>query len=653
MTHLSELRRFAALIGVVLIWVALLCPARSEVLAEMAVEQLDAIVHRTLESGVWGEEMGGWHSKTQLVFEASTRQLGRKLFTVWDPMPSRNLDFAWTPASAVGDDAVVSGEGRLVWRTRDRPTYDRRSIVIEYIGAMRGGRPDGRGHYRDESGVDYEGEWADGLMQGQGRLRLPNGDEYQGAFLEGRPHGRGRYIDAAGEIYSGAFVAGRRHGTGMTTLPDGTIYQSEWRDGMELASSRSVRLAQNRNAPTFGMPTAGDLQLNLLVAPVRPGIFKAETPSDAVDAAREALGYVGSNTERGLVIRPDKERLMGMWKGNAEIQLTEKEETQHNVAVNNVLETSYGVFSLGKTLQPPLDIIVEVANRATAPVQIKGITLEVSRSVTDLQPAIQVSLLARQCSSDPDGCTPYVPRLGFENFGWGPARNTRLRFSFVVPTSKSVPDHFDFTKPLSDLNRRLTVDFEPELKAAGADTGFLAKEAKTQGFKCDVERIVNCITKIGGSKVFGSLADKVSLVPPGFPGNDDAPRLVTMAAGVLEYQWTDASGQTHSRVSPFRDILWLGRIYTEAEKGEGSATERPIRETIQLQVDRSDYLITRPFQREVPAGRVAAYSLPMEAPRASEHDFTLVLQLADGREIRSRPIHLLYFLPSWQPKYGS
>jgi hypothetical protein len=542
----------------------------------------------------------------------------------------------------------VSGEGRLVWRTSDRPTYDRRSIVIEYIGAMRSGRPNGRGHYRDESGVDFEGEWADGVMQGQGRLRLPNGDEYQGEFRGGRPHGRGRYIDAAGEIYNGPFATGRRDGIGTTTLVNGTAYQSEWRDGKELASSRYVRLAQNRNAPTFGMPTASDLQLNLLVAPVRPGIFKAET-NEAASAAREALGYVGSNTERGLVIRPDKERLIGMWKGNAEIQLTEKEETVHDVA-----EASYGVFSLGKTLLPPLDITVEVANRATAPVQVTGAYLDVSRSVTDLQPAIQVSLLARKCSFGSDtGCSPYSPRLGFENFGWGSARNARLRFSFVAPNNKSMPDHFDITKPLADLNRRLDVDFEPELKAAGADTGFLAKEAKTRGFRCDIERIENCIVKIGGSKVFGSLADKVSLVPPGFPGSDDVPRLVTMAAGVLEYQWIDAAGQMHTRVSPFRDILWLGHVYYEAEKGEGSGTERPIRKTIQLLVDRSDYRIALPFQREVPAGRVVAYSLPIEAPRASEHDFTLVLQLADGREIRSRPIHLLYFIPSWEPKFGS
>lgn len=650
MTHFFEHPHLRApMIGAILVWAAMLGPARAAALAEVPVEQLDAVVNRTLLSGVWGDEIGNWRNKTQLVFDPATRQLLRKLFTIWDPMPSRNLDFAWTPAGTVAEEAVVSGEGRLVWRTRERPGYDPRSVAIEFAGTMRNGRPNGHGHYRDESGVEYEGEWADGVMQGQGRLKLPNGDEYQGAFLAGRPHGRGRYINAAGEIYAGSFVAGRRDGVATTTLPNGATYQSEWHDGTEMASSRSVRLAQSRGPGTIGMLLPGDVQLNLLVSSVSPGIFKADSAEDAAFAAREALGYAGFNTDRGLVIRPNRKRLMDMWKGDAEIQLTEPEEVGNNVA-----EASYGVFALGKTLLPPLDVTIEVANRATTPVQITGAYLDVSKSVTDLQPAIQASLRARQCHSpDPYGprCTAYTPRLGFENFGWGPARNARLRFSFVEPNSRSLPDRFDITKPLGDLNRGLSVDFEQELKGAGVDTGLLARQVKTKGYKCDVNRIKACIATIGGGKVFGSIADKVSL-PPGDKGNDE-PRLVTMVAGVLEYQWTDAAGQTHPRVSPFRGILWLAQIYVEAERGEGSTAERPIRKTIQLMVDRSDYRIALPFQREVPAGRVAAYSLPIEAPRASEHDFAIVLQLADGREIRSRPIHLLYFRPSWEPKIGS
>jgi hypothetical protein len=42
--------------------------------------------------------------------------------------------------------------------------------------------------------------------------------------------------------------------------------------------------------------------------------------------------------------------------------------------------------------------------------------------------------------------------------------------------------------------------------------------------------------------------------------------------------------------------------------------------------------------------------LTVEADKSSTHNFDVVIQLADGREIRSRPIDLLYFKPSWFPE---
>jgi hypothetical protein len=49
---------------------------------------------------------------------------------------------------------------------------------------------------------------------------------------------------------------------------------------------------------------------------------------------------------------------------------------------------------------------------------------------------------------------------------------------------------------------------------------------------------------------------------------------------------------------------------------------------------------------------VASYALSIDAARSSEHALRIVLQLADGREIRSRPISLMFFRPSWQPGSG-
>jgi hypothetical protein len=629
----------------------LLDQAPAEPQPELKVEAFDASIGRILESGVWGGETGKWHSKTQLIFDGSANQLARKLYTVWDPMPSRDLDFSWTPASGTrSNDAIVSGEGHLVWRTRTLPAYDVRSVVIDYYGAMRNGRPEGRGRYRDTAGVEYEGEWTDGNMQGQGSFKLPNGEQYEGEFVAGRPQGRGRYIDASGEIYLGPFVAGRRNGVGTTILPNGTTYQSEWQNGREAESSRSVRLAQAAGAGGAAIPGAGDIWLNIRVSRTDPALFKNEDGGEA-EAARAALGYVGDNTQSGLAIRPDNRRLMDMWKGDAQIQLTPSEE----LGRTDLPDLSYGVFSIGKTLLPPLDLIMEVLNRTTSPVQITGLYVDVDRSVSDLEPAIQVSagLAGRMCGGAEVRHRPaYNPKLTFENFGWGAAQNAKMRFGFVNPTGNSAPQ-YEITKSLGDIDQISTASFEPELQAAGVDTGRLATQAKTtRGFRCrgaaDIQTagtMRGCLVEIGGGKVFGTLLDKIANPP----GAEDASTFATTAAGVLEYDWTDAGGQTHHRVSPLRPVLWLGQILIEAECGDGSTTERIARGSLKLQVDRADYRISVPFQRQVPAGRVGSYSMLIEAPRSSQHDFTIVLQLADGREIRSRPVNLLYFLPSWYP----
>jgi hypothetical protein len=47
----------------------------------------------------------------------------------------------------------------------------------------------------------------------------------------------------------------------------------------------------------------------------------------------------------------------------------------------------------------------------------------------------------------------------------------------------------------------------------------------------------------------------------------------------------------------------------------------------------------------VTPGFTARWRIELQAPETSEHDFRLVLLTADGRQIRSRPVHLTYFIP--------
>src|SRR6187402_1005909 len=64
-------------------------------------------------------ENGAWRSKTQQVFDPVEKSLVRRLYTVWDPEPSRDLDFAWVPDTFADDrEGVINGQGRLIWRLK-------------------------------------------------------------------------------------------------------------------------------------------------------------------------------------------------------------------------------------------------------------------------------------------------------------------------------------------------------------------------------------------------------------------------------------------------------------------------------------------------------------------------------------------------------
>src|SRR5262249_46381861 len=152
--------------------------------------------------------------------------------------------------------------------------------------------------------------------------------------------GSGRYIDLTGEIFEGRFVDGRREGLGTTTLPNGSSYRSNWLLGRETEDSRSVRIAQTTGQQIPG--GADDVRLAITV--------------DRTGARDGDLLYAASSSGPGLAIRPDNKRLMDMWKGGGEIQLTRREEGGEE----------YGVFSLSRGRLFPLNLVFEVQNRSSA-----------------------------------------------------------------------------------------------------------------------------------------------------------------------------------------------------------------------------------------------------------------------------------------------
>jgi hypothetical protein len=554
-------------------------------------------------------ETGIWRSKTQSLFDPVARTLVRRAYTIWDPMPLRDLDFVWTPRSVHDDqEGKISGVGHLIWRIKGKPAYDKASVFAEYRGAMKDGRAEGEGRYVDATGISYAGGWRNGLMEGFGTLMLPSGDEYIGQMRAGNANGRGRYIDVTGEVFEGNFAGGERDGAGTTTLPNANSYRSSWIRGKETADSRLLRLAQSAGQPTPG--GADDIRIGITV--------------DKSKARDGDLVYAASSDSARLTIQPDSKRLMDLWQGNGEIQLMDDEEGQ---------PPEYGVLSLSKAQLLPLTLAFEVQNRSAAPIAVTGAYLAVDSSVSDLEPAIQLNRQLEVCSGN-----PYKPSFQAENFGWGSAQNATMHFAFTNPNANARPGASNVTKSIGAISRTAKVNLEPELKAAGVNTGTLAAKSDN-GFVCSKGMSAPaCLQSIKSSGVFGSIASQVGL-------NETS--IFVAVAGTLDYTWSDSHGAQQTRSSPYTIMLPLGHIKIEAECGEGGERDVIAVKPLVFKLDQSGYRIPISFQRSVPAGRTSQFTVTVNAPKSSEHSFTVVLQLADGREIASRPVDLTYYVPSW------
>jgi hypothetical protein len=566
-------------------------------------------------AGPRSEAAGQWRTKAQLVFEPTTRTLTRRTYSVWDAAPSQDLDFSWQPADPTRDKAGrVNGSGHLVWRVRDKPSYDPSSIVAEYSGTLSDGRMEGSGIYVDSAGFKYEGRWRVGLMDGPGKLQLPAGDEYVGQFARGKANGDGRLIDITGEIYEGKFAGGRKHGRGTTTLPNGVSYPSLWSGGQEDERSRKVRVAQ---AGSTNLPdTRDDVRIGISV--------DRRLPPEVVNNG-DALWYNASNTPDGFQIRPANNRLLKMWREKAELQLSLKEEFQ---------ESQIGVLAQTKEQLVPLNLRVELQNKSSSsPIQMTGLYLDVPNSSTETKPAIQMTVgSASACNAAIYAA--YSSKLTFENFGWSTAEGVALKLSLTSPQGGDRP--FTISKKPGDLDKTLTIDVEGDLKSMAVDTNYLKN--LEEGFVCGSQAAAQCLNRFRATGKLGQLANFVQLADTTF---------VLKFASVLDYSWRDAKGNVQNWTHPFTATLPLGFIKPTGCGGERGGPQVITSKAQQFKLDVGSYRIPIAYQATVAPTKTIPLIFPVEAPKSSSHDFTVVIQLSDGREIRSRPVNLLYYRPRW------
>src|SRR5262249_9941701 len=285
----------------------------------------------------------------------------------------------------------------------------------------------------------------------------------------------------------------------------------------------------------------------------------------------------------------------------------------------------------------PLPLSFEVWNRSSAPIQVVGAYLDVRTSVSDLQPAIQLTIGGPlECNeSQPN----FRPMFKLENFGWGTAERATVSFAFANTSAPTRPPTFALTKNVGRIDNTASVNLEPELQAAGVDTALLRRQQKA-GVACRSRDPQACLSELRGSRTFGSVGQHLVL---------DGTNILLGAVGRLDYSWTDARGQQHDATSPFNARLLLGHTVRDVPCGELGESDPITRRALEFRLDQSNYQLQMGFQPPVPQPRTSGFTVAVEAAKSSQHQFRVVMQLADGREIASQPVSLLYYRPRWFP----
>jgi hypothetical protein len=602
---------------------------------------------------------GAWKDRTQVVWSRETRRLVRRNFRVWDLHPELDLDFLWEPRLPTNQgqpDNIVSGAGTLTWYTKGAASYDRQFTFSVFKGELRNGRPSGDGILWVRSGLTYTGQWRDGEMHGRGVLKLENGDKYEGDFAAGKMHGVGRYTATDGSVYLGEFRDGMRDGLGKLTLADGE-YRTAWQAGREVERQLIPESAPVRPTATLRLAAiSSTVKLSLSIDDQKSNEFMTGDP-DGEPATYEAEHGPGT-----MSIRLASKPVWAAWKTNSKIASGPDNGVPHIVRVST-----------------PLFLKATVENQATNTAQVTSAFLDVFESATDLTPYLELSSgWTEKCCGTTN--SDFDPMLEFDNLGWGRVRDARMIYSFgseAKRTDATVVQlgSFDISKKVSvvaglkqqgvdvEKLKKASMSFWIDSKGDGDNPNafncrdYLAEEppanepsaqrsdededARREKEQAKYEKeLTECVEGIKNSGVLGRLKDLV------FRRKNDT-FLYTALTGRTEYKWNDESGKSHDRVSTFTwNVSLLRLVPPNAEEGFGEPVERQVKSTA-LSLDRRKYQVSLPktWNAKLAGSQAMQFDFALSATKSSHHVFQIVLQLADGNQVRSPMVDLTYFRP--------
>lgn len=301
---------------------------------------------------------------------------------------------------------------------------------------------------------------------------------------------------------------------------------------------------------------------------------------------------------QALELRLDSPELMRRWKGNFPLG----QETKATFEDTNQFL--------------PVLLVLDVSNETGTPLQVTNAYLEMQSSRSDLQPFMSLSAWMQET-------------FDLRNYGWGRAENARLDFGF----GRERPVTESFALALGTLG---AVEVTPVLAMSKVvpDAPLLLDNPP----KCPSNRQVPaCLQRLLRAPGMGRIADIAYT-------RDDM--VLTRLIGTLRYQWKDIDGRLQPREHPVNVELLVFRFDTgEGAEMGGASPEEGGFSPIMLQLDRKNYRLPLPYRPRLGPGQNQRFQLTLKAPRASSHQFRVVLESSDGRRVATPPLDLLYFVP--------
>ena len=542
--------------------------------------------------------------RIQLLYQAESRSVLRRTVKVWNPSPEKNLDFVWEPArgqpgDAVAIDGLVSGTGKLVWRVKGSASYDPKTVFSTYVGALREGRPEGKGRLEIRTGEVVDGDWKAGVPSGRVVWIDVAGNRYEGEFSSGKPNGKGRYLSINGAIFEGTFVDGQRDGEGETLLPGGTRYTSRWDNGREIGGSRPDVLADALVGGLLkaqsGGGTAGKVEIGVTV--------------DERMNQQAEMQYQHLVREEDIAIYPLSDEANNYWNGTGSIP------------------TGDYTFSGTDWEKSPIFVEVDVATRDKSRAKLAGLELKDIGSDAYRKPMLTIS--------EHYGCVGFRPSFSLVNHGWGEVRDAKLSLSFTGEEDDGAKSRV-LEKEIGTFDEGLDISIRDLLDQAGVDTGKL----EAGRYSCQSRDSLNvCRSQVFNDVGFGEVADYVW-------GTDN---LYTTATGTLSYSWADDAGNVFQQTEPYRAAISLANIelpeeLAECGDGFGGSPEALNYQDIALRVGEKGYSIPLSIRGNK---NVASYKarLKFMADKSSFHQFRVSASFADGSTRDSKPVSLFFFRP--------